>query len=118
MEGKPMALTKDFKVTIMERAKKDKKFCDAMLLEAISELLTGDVDTGKAILRDYINATISFDTISKALDKNPKSIMRMLSPIGNPASKTLFAILHEIQQLKKVHFEIMLVDEPIKRAAA
>jgi len=49
-----MPLTKEFKSTIMSRAKKDKKFCEAMLSESISELLAGDVDVGKAILRDYI----------------------------------------------------------------
>lgn len=53
-----MALTKEFKSTIMSRAKKDKKFCEAMLSEAVTELLTGDINTGKAILRDYINVTI------------------------------------------------------------
>jgi hypothetical protein len=56
-----MVLTKDFKSTIMARAKKDKKFCEAMLSEAVTELLSGDVDAGKAILRDYINATITFE---------------------------------------------------------
>lgn len=52
-----MALTKDFKSTIMARARKDKKFWEAMLSEAVTELLSGDVEAGKAILRDYINAT-------------------------------------------------------------
>lgn len=47
-------------------------------MEAINELLTGDVDVGKAILRDYINAAISFEILSAMLDKNPKSLMRTL----------------------------------------
>lgn len=103
-----MALTKSFKSTIMARAKKDKKFCEAMLSEAISELLAGDVDAGKAILRDYINATITFEVLSKFMEKNPKSIMRMLSPSGNPTSKSLFMVFHVIQKLNKVHFKIMI----------
>ena len=103
-----MVLTKDFKSTMMVRAKKDKKFCEAMLSEAVSELLAGDVDAGKAILRDYINATITFEVLSKFMEKNPKSIMRMLSPSGNPTSKSLFMIFHIIQKLKKVHFKIMV----------
>lgn len=45
-----MPLTKDFKATVMARAHRDKEFCNAMLTEAINELLTGDVDLGKAIL--------------------------------------------------------------------
>lgn len=101
-----MSLTKDFKLTVMARAKMDKKFCAAMLSEAITELLSGDVNTGKAILRDYINATISFEVLSKFMEKNPKSIMRMLSPSGNPTSNSIFMILHIIQKLKKIHFKI------------
>jgi hypothetical protein len=104
-----MALTIDFKSTVMARAKKDKKFCEAMLSEAIAELLTGDVDAGKAILRDYINATITFEVLSASMEKNPKSIMRMLSPSGNPTSKSLFTIFHVIQKLKKVHFKVVVV---------
>jgi hypothetical protein len=103
-----MALTKDFKSTIMARARKDKKFCEAMLSEAITELLSGDVDAGKAILRDYINATITFEVLSKFMEKDPKSVMRMLSPAGNPTSRSLFMIFHVIQKLKKVHFKIMV----------
>jgi hypothetical protein len=101
-----MALTKDFKSTIMARAKRDNKFCEAMLSEAVTELLSGDVDAGKAILRDYINASITFEVLSKFMEKDPKSIMRMLSPTGNPTSKSLFMIFHVIQKVKKLQFKI------------
>jgi hypothetical protein len=103
-----MALTKKFKLTIMSRAKKDKKFCEAMLSEAVAELLAGDVDAGKAILRDYINATITFEVLSKFMERHPKSIMRMLSVNGNPTSKSLFMIFHVIQKIKKIHFKIIV----------
>lgn len=103
-----MPLTKDFKSTVMARAKKDKKFCESMLSEALTELLSGDIDVGKAILRDYINATITFEVLSKFMKKNPKSIMRMLSKNGNPTSKSLFFIFHTIQKLKKIHFKVII----------
>jgi len=103
-----MALTREFKATILARAKKDKKFCAAMLSEAITELLTGDVDAGKAMLRDYINATITFDVLARFMEKNPKSIMRMLTPTGNPTSNSLLMIFHVIQKHEKVHFKIMV----------
>lgn len=103
-----MPLTKDFKTTVMSRAHCDKAFCNAMLTEAINELLTGDFAVGKSILRDYINATISFEILSTMLDKNPKSLMRMLSPNGNPTSKSLFEIFHAIQKLKKMKINVSL----------
>lgn len=103
-----MALTKDFKETVMARAKKDAKFANAMLLEALNEFFSGDTEAGKAMLRDYINATVSFEFLAKVLDKNPKSVMRMLGPKGNPTSKSLFAILHAIQKRKHMHIRIVL----------
>ncbi len=103
-----MPLTKDFKATVMARAHRDKAFCNAMLTEAINELLTGDFEVGKAILRDYINAAITFEILSTRIDKNPKSLMRMLSPKGNPTSKSLFEIFHAIQKLKKMKINISM----------
>ena len=43
-----MALTRDFKETILARVQADPKFRDALLKEGIEALLAGDVDTGKA----------------------------------------------------------------------
>lgn len=36
---------------------------EALLREAIDTMLAGDVDTGRAILRDYINATVGFEKL-------------------------------------------------------
>lgn len=104
-----MALTRDFKLTVIQRAKRDKKFREKMLSEAIDELLNGDVDAGKAMLRDYINATITFELLAKSLEKNPKSLMRMLSPSGNPTSKSLFSVFHVIQEIENIHFKVAIV---------
>lgn len=101
-----MPLTKNFKKTVMARAHRDKAFCNALLTEAINELFSGDVELGKAMLRDYINAAISFEILSAILDKNPKSLMRMLGPKGNPTSKSLFDIFHAIQKLKKIKIRV------------
>jgi hypothetical protein len=101
-----MTIKNDFKLKAITRAKKDKKFSEVMLSEAVTELLSGNVDVSKAILRDYINATITFEVLSKFMEKDPRSITRMLSPKGNPKSKSLLMILQMIQKLNKVHFNI------------
>ncbi len=55
-----MALTRDFKQTIQARVKRDPAFRKALLREAIENFLSGDVESGKTVLRDFINATVGF----------------------------------------------------------
>ena len=55
-----MALTHDFKETIRARAKRDTDFRQAILREGVERILNGDLETGKAVLRDYVNATVGF----------------------------------------------------------
>ncbi len=49
-----MALTRDFKETIRARVKRDPGFRKALLREGIEKFLSGDVETGKVILRDLM----------------------------------------------------------------
>jgi hypothetical protein len=65
-----MALTRDFKETVQARARRDPAFCQALLQEAVAAVLEGDLATGKAILRDYINATIGFEALGRATDSH------------------------------------------------
>ncbi|MBX2973527.1 MAG: hypothetical protein KF797_10520 [Flavobacteriales bacterium] len=93
-----MALTKSFKEIVQERAIRSAKFRRALLTEGIENMLAGDFNTGKSLLRDYINATIGFEKLAAETHLKPKSIMRSLSADGNPTSKNLFAIIHTLQQ--------------------
>ena len=52
-----MALTRDFKDTVRARAQRDPAFRRALLEEAIGCLLGGEVEVGKVVLRDCIEAT-------------------------------------------------------------
>ena len=101
-----MALTKDFKDTIQARAQRDPAFRKALLQEGVECLLAGDVDTGKAVLRDYINAAIGFEELSEVLDKSSKSLMRMFGPKGNPQASNLFAVIHYLQEQEGIHLEV------------
>ena len=82
-----MALTKDFKDTILARAQRDLAF-------------------RKALLRDYINATIGFEELSQVFDKSSKSLMRMFGPKGNPQASDLFAVIHYLQEQEGIHLEV------------
>ena len=101
-----MALTKYFKETIQARAQRDSAFRKAMLQEGVECLLAGDVDTGKAVLRDYINATIGFEELSEVFGKSSKSLMRMFGPKGNPQAGNLFAVIGYLQEREGIHLEV------------
>jgi DNA-binding phage protein len=98
-----MALTREFKETVRARAARDVAFRAALLSEAIDLMLAGDVDTGKAVLRDYINATVGFEELAEEVGKPSKSLMRMFGPKGNPSADNLFAIISHLQKATGVH---------------
>ena len=104
-----MVLTKDFKDTIKDRVARDPAFREELLKEGIECLLTGDVDTGKAVLRDFINATIGFDALGMATERSPKSLMRMLGPKGNPQARNLFEIIACLQEHEGIHLKVQAV---------
>src|SRR6266568_7244281 len=79
-----MALTRDFKETIRARVQRDAAFRKELLREAVESFLSGDVETGKTVLRDYTNATIGFNDLARVTRHSPKSLMRMFGPSGNP----------------------------------
>src|SRR5215471_21734960 len=101
-----MPLTKDFRSTVKARMERSPRFRRALLREAIECLLSGDVDTGKTILRDYINGTIGFEELSDRTHTPAKSLMRMLGPNGNPQAKNLFEVIAQLQNAEGVHFQI------------
>jgi hypothetical protein len=101
-----MALTRDFKETIRARVKRDPGFRKALLREGIENFLSGDVETGKIILRDFINATVGFTKLSGVTRRSAKSLMRMLGPRGNPQARNLFEIVAYLQQAEGVRFEV------------
>ncbi len=93
-----MPLTRDFKKTIQARVKDDAAFRESLLSEAIDSFLSGDVETGKIVLRDYIKATVGFEELAKVTHKSPKSLMRMLGHHGNPQARNLFSIVAYLQE--------------------
>lgn len=101
-----MALTREFRTTLQERAQRDAEFRQAMLKEGIDSMLAGDVVTGKAILRDYINASVGFGSLSEETNIPAKSLMRMLGPKGNPRADNLFHIIHYLQVREGIHLGV------------
>ena len=101
-----MAITRDFKETVQARALHDPEFREGMLRESIECMLTGDLKTGKALLRDYINAIIGFEQLAKLTKKDPKSLMRMLSTDGNPTASNLFDVIYALEKKENIQYHL------------
>src|SRR3984885_7248735 len=101
-----MAVTRDFKELGQRRGAQDPAFAAAFLREGIDTMLAGDVDTGKAILRDYIKATVGFEQLGEATGTPPKSLIRMLGPRGNPQARNLFGIIGYLQKQAGVELHV------------
>src|SRR5215472_15394301 len=101
-----MTKTGSFTDLVQTRVKKDKKFAEALLREGVDAMLSGDVETGKTILRDYIKATVGFEKLGKATGAPPKSLIRMFGRRGNPQAKNLFGVIGYLQKRAGIHLRV------------
>jgi DNA-binding phage protein len=101
-----MVLTRDFRETVLARVQRDGKYREALFTEAINAYLAGDTKTGKAILRDLVNATIGFEGLSAEIKKSSKSLHRMLAPHGNPNTENFFDIVSALQKKTRVKLRV------------
>jgi DNA-binding phage protein len=113
-----MALTRDFRETVVARAQRDPAFKTALLQEALQAFIDGEVAPGLILLRDCINATMGFAALSKATHIPEKSLMRMVGPHGNPTANNLFAMVTALQHQTHVetHVETHAAEPEVKRS--
>jgi len=100
-----MALTRAFRETVIKRAAGDDDYRRGLLAEAVNEILDGNLEAGRAMLRDYINATITFPELARRLNKSSKSIHRMLGSGGNPRMDSLIGVLRILQEHERVRLQ-------------
>lgn len=101
-----MALTRDFKLTIRERAQADPEFRVGLLTEAAECLLNDEVNVAKSLLRDYVNATLGFKQLGTLTDKKPQSLMRMLSASGNPSINNISKVMASLRQHEGIQLHV------------
>jgi DNA-binding phage protein len=100
-----MARTRSFNTLVQRHVSSDPDFAEALLREGIQAMLGGDIDTGKAVLRDYIKATVGFEKLGQATGTQPKSLIRMFGPRGNPQAKNLFSVISYLQKRAGLRLE-------------
>jgi DNA-binding phage protein len=100
-----VALTRDFKETVKERATRDPAFAKAMLDEAATAFLNGEPHVARLILRDLVNASVGFEGLAAETNRPSKSLHRMLSVKGNPSMDNLASIFRVVCERLGVSFE-------------
>jgi DNA-binding phage protein len=103
-----MALTRDFRETIRERAQREPAFRLSLLREGMQLINNGDFATGRAILRNYINATIGFPELARKTKISSPSLQRMFGPGGNPSAQNLFNVIAVLQKNEGVCVEMKI----------
>jgi DNA-binding phage protein len=93
-----MALTKDFKETVIQRVQSDASFAQALLDEAATLFLNGEPETARLILRDLVNATIGFEQLATLTAKPSKVCTVCCRPQGNPSMDNLAAIFQAVRE--------------------
>ena len=93
-----MALTREYRETVVARIKRDPKFARALYAEAVNAILDGETAEGLSMLRDLVHAEITFKELARKTGFDEKSLHRMLGRRGNPTARSLAAIVRAIRQ--------------------
>ena len=101
-----MPLTRDFRETVRERAREEPEFRQALLREAVSCMLNGEVDIGRETLYDCIEPGVGFDELSRKTGKPRESLERILSDGGNPRADDLLGIVAALAEYENMELEV------------
>ncbi|MCY4100291.1 MAG: transcriptional regulator [Rhodobacteraceae bacterium] len=107
-----MALTRDFKDLVKQRADRDPEFRRGLVIYAMEAFLDNDLNTCKASLRTYVKATIGFEKFGKELGKQPTSLRGMLSESRNPLANNLVAIICFLKKREGIEIKISASGNP------
>src|SRR3569833_3274652 len=103
-----MALTREYRETVLARIKRDPKFARALYAEAISSLLEGETDEGLSILRDLVHASITFKRLAQKTGFGVLVLFRLLCFCGFFSLCFLFVVTKTISDDLGIKPEIKL----------
>lgn len=95
--------TVSYKDSLQAIAEQDPTFAEDMLADAVTAMLSGNLNEGRILLKDYVRSTLGFAELGRRMGKDEKNIMRSLSPRGNPTASNLMAIVQACAQAGGVH---------------
>ncbi len=103
-----MTLHRRMSRAIYRRIRVDGAFRAGLLQAAAQALLDDDVALARGLLRRLFDATIGFIGLAALMDANPKSLVRMLGPNGNPSARHLMSIVRLVADAESVRLRVGL----------
>ncbi len=94
--------TTSYKAAMKSMVDENPKLGVEMLEDALNSLLSGKLDEGRLLLRQFVNATMGFKELAARTGKADKNLMRTLSASGNPTASNLFEIVQACVQAEGV----------------
>jgi len=76
------------------------------LTEAAEAIVSGEAAPARALLRDYINATLDFEALADETGISAKSLHRMFSARGNPTLSNLATVLRVLEAHEGLTFAV------------
>jgi DNA-binding phage protein len=80
----------------------------SLLREGLQLMNDGDFATGRAVLRNYIKATIGFSELSRETNISSPSLQRMFGPNGNPSAQNLYGVIAALQRTEGVSIKLQM----------
>ena len=102
----PTTLTDSLRDSVKARIRSDDGFRFALFSHAVEVMLTDDMATAKSVLRDYIDATIGFEELSRQSGFSSRHLRRMFSPTGDPRAGEMFRVIGILQQHQGIQLEV------------
>jgi DNA-binding phage protein len=108
---------RSFDEVVQARVGREEAFADALLQEAVQEMLAGELDVARSLMRDVIKGSMGYAELSRRTGTPEKSLVRMFGPNGNPTAANIFSVLAQLQRHSGVSLQVRSVRLPRKRSA-
>jgi hypothetical protein len=102
-----MALTRSYNETVRQDLRADPEFRRALLGEVLGCMAAGDIETGKSVLRKYIEGTVGFEAVTQALAVSSADSSAMLAQKTNPPINDLYRVTAYLQMLDSTALTVL-----------